>query len=273
MIALFENGLNGILADEMGLGKTVQVISFFAYMYEMKVKGPYLIVAPLSTLGNWMAELRRFCPSIPAVLYHGTPAQRVDKRKCILAESKLGFPVVVTSFEVVMSDRKYLANLDWKYMVVDEGHRLKNLNCRLIRDLKTFKSANRLLLSGTPLQNNLSELWSLLNFLLPDIFDDLSSFQRWFDFAPDTELGDESEAILTKLHSVLRPFLLRRLKMDVDLAIPSKKETLVFCAMTSKQVLRAYPFQYLVLTYLLLLHDHPILSNPCLSNSRYDTPC
>lgn len=119
--ALFENGLNGILADEMGLGKTVQVISFFAHLYEMKVRGPFLIVTPLSTLGNWVGELKRFTPNVPVILYHGTPEERATKRKSISqARKDAGFPTVVTSFEVVMKDRRFLANLPWKYLVIDE---------------------------------------------------------------------------------------------------------------------------------------------------------
>eukprot|EP00048_Salpingoeca_helianthica_P011740 m.169531 g.169531 ORF g.169531 m.169531 type:complete len:792 (-) comp15271_c0_seq32:998-3373(-) len=237
--ALFENGLNGILADEMGLGKTIQVISFLAHLYDMRVRGPYLIVTPLSTLSNWMSELKRFAPALPAVLYHGTPEERAQKREKFTQarKSAVGFPVVVTSFEVVMKDRRFLANIPWKYLVVDEGHRIKNLNCRLIKVLKSLQTANRLLLTGTPLQNNLAELWSLLNFLLPDIFDDLDSFQRWFDFAPDDELlaKEEEQHILTKLHQVLKPFLLRRLKTDVELSIPPKKEVILYATLTAKQ--------------------------------------
>lgn len=152
--ALFENGLNGILADEMGLGKTVQCIAFLCHLYGMGVSGPYLVVGPLSTLSNWMRELERFAPHLPALLYHGTPEERAMKRDTIMRpDPKLkACKVVVTSFEIVMRDRRFLANLPWKYIIVDEGHRLKNLNCRLIKELKTYQSANRLLLTGTPLQ-------------------------------------------------------------------------------------------------------------------------
>ena len=184
MAALYENGLNGILADEMGLGKTAQCIALIAHLYAMKVPGPYLVVGPLSTLPNWQSEFARFTPDLPVILYHGTPEDRAEKRKRItqLGKSTIGLPVVITSYEIVIRDAKELRKVPWKYIVVDEGHRLKNMNCRLIRELKTYNTANRLLLTGTPLQNNLSELWSLLNFLLPDIFDDLAQFQRWFDF-------------------------------------------------------------------------------------------
>jgi len=151
---------------------------------------------------------------------------------------------VVTSYEIAMNDRAAFSSIKWRYIVVDEGHRLKNMNCRLIRELKQYHSANRLLLTGTPLQNNLSELWSLLNFLLPEIFDDLRVFESWFD-AKDlhentTELAritaqEQKNSILSTLHQILTPFLLRRVKTDVDLQIPPKKEVLVYCPMTRRQ--------------------------------------
>merc|ERR1719447_2021373 len=143
-----------------------------------------------------------------------------------------------------MNDQAAFNKIMWRYIVVDEGHRLKNMNCRLIKELKQYHSANRLLLTGTPLQNNLSELWSLLNFLLPEIFDDLRVFESWFD-AKDlhentTELAritaqEQKNSILSTLHQILTPFLLRRVKTDVDLQIPPKKEVLVYCPLTQRQ--------------------------------------
>ena len=244
LVSLYDNGLNGILGDEMGLGKTLQTISLIAYLIGKGVKGPYLITAPLSTLSNWVSEFEKFAPTIPTILYHGSKEERTEKRKEIKFLPEKGcFPVVVTSYEIVMNDRKYLHDLMWKYIVVDEGHRIKNLNCRLIRELKSYDSANRLLLTGTPLQNNLSELWSLLNFLLPDIFDDLDSFQEWFDFSEVHESEghnkliekEEKNEIVTKLHRILHPFLLRRLKTDVEKYLPKKKELVVYCPFTEKQ--------------------------------------
>ena len=131
-------------------------------MYDKGVSGPYLVVGPLSTLPNWHAEFQRFTPNIPVILYHGTPDERAEKRTRINKKLKggLGLPVVITSYEIIIRDAAKLRTVPWKYIVVDEGHRIKNMNCRLIRELKTYNTANRLLLTGTPLQNNLSELWS-----------------------------------------------------------------------------------------------------------------
>jgi len=251
MSTLWENGINGILADEMGLGKTIQTVALFCHMYEMGVSGPFLVVAPLSTVPNWVNEFKRFAPKVPCILYHGNMQERLllreklsDVTTCEEMDGKDMMNVVVTSYEIAMNDRAAFSSIMWRYIVVDEGHRLKNMNCRLIKELKQYHSANRLLLTGTPLQNNLSELWSLLNFLLPEIFDDLRVFQSWFD-AKDLhedkeELArvvaqEQQNSILTTLHQILTPFLLRRVKTDVDLQIPPKKEVMVYCPLTPRQ--------------------------------------
>jgi ATP-dependent DNA helicase len=237
MMSLFENGLNGILADEMGLGKTVQVIAFLAHLLEHDINGPFLIVAPLSTIQNWKNEFARFAPSIDVVKYHGTPVQRATLRAEINRKSK-NPPIIVTSYEIIINDCKHLGRYDWKYIIVDEGHRLKNMNCRLIKQLKKFKSANRMLLTGTPLQNNLSELWSLLNFLLPDIFSDLELFQAWFENAGADvdDLGETvNDNLIQSLHAILRPFLLRRLKVDVSKFLPDKREYVIYGGLTNDQ--------------------------------------
>jgi len=146
--------------------------------------------------------------------------------------------------EVIIRDRAVLERFQWRYIIVDEGHRLKNYQCRLVQELKKYPSSNRLLLTGTPLQNNLTELWSLLNFLLPEIFDDLYVFQAWFRV--EELRGTEGERkivelerkdhVISMLHQILSPFLLRRLKTDVDLQIPPKKELLVYCPMSKMQI-------------------------------------
>lgn len=240
---LWENGINGILADEMGLGKTVQCIATIAMMIERGVPGPFFVCGPLSTLPNWLSEFKRFCPEIPVLLYHGKPeerralAKKINKRDGTLQV----YPVIITSFEIAMIDRQVLQHRSWKYMILDEGHRIKNMNCRLIRELKQFRSDNKLLLTGTPLQNNLAELWSLLNFLLPDVFDDLRSFESWFDIAgisqnaEDVVAKEREQNVLHMLHQILTPFLLRRLKIDVALEVPPKREVIVYAPLTKKQ--------------------------------------
>jgi ATP-dependent DNA helicase len=203
--------------------KTLQTIAFLAFLREKGSYGPFLIVAPLSTLTNWVSEIERFTPSIPALLYHGTPEERAEMRERVLFKKiSEKFPLVVTSYNIIMNDRNLLGKLQWKYIIIDEGHRIKNMNCKLIKELKSYNSANRLLLTGTPLQNNLAELWSLLNFLLPDIFHDLELFQSWFDFSalqrengPQEIIDEENRTnIVSNLHAILKPFLLRRLKSD-----------------------------------------------------------
>merc|ERR1719318_2282235 len=200
---------------------------------------------------NWVNEFKRFAPKVPCLLYHGNQQERAvlrekleDTVKCEELDGKEMMQVVVTSYEIAMNDRSTFQNIQWRYIVVDEGHRLKNMNCRLIKELKQYHSANRLLLTGTPLQNNLSELWSLLNFLLPEIFDDLRVFESWFnakDLHEDKEemvriaAQEQQNSILSTLHAILTPFLLRRVKTDVDLQIPPKKEVLVYCPLTERQ--------------------------------------
>ncbi|XP_060070965.1 lymphoid-specific helicase-like [Ylistrum balloti] len=245
---LYENGVNGILGDEMGLGKTIQCIAMLAHLVSMGVPGPFIVCAPLSTLPNWYAEFKRFAPKVPVILYHGHKDERTRLRmkmykKYSVKKDVEVQPVVITSYEITIIDRKLLSSFEWKYLIVDEGHRIKNTHCRLIRELRLYRNTHRLLLTGTPLQNNLSELWSLLNFLLPEIFDDLGSFEAWFDVDrltasnADEEIVKEEQKmnILSMLHQILTPFMLRRLKQDVELNIPPKKEIMVFAPLTKIQ--------------------------------------
>ena len=293
LISLYQNGLNGILADQMGLGKTVQTIAFLCHMRSKGINGPYLVIGPLSTLSNWVAEFERWAPEFPVVLYHGNRDERqairtksmsgkrglsshvckkymgvvrsalycMHTRVCSAQSEVLGFilfpfpifpagkidakfPVIVTSYEIVLADIKNFQKFQWKYIVVDEGHRLKNMNCKLIRELRTLRSDNKLLLTGTPLQNNLTELWSLLNFLLPDVFSSLENFESWFDFAANVgQEGSDKEImaheqrnkVISKLHEILKPFLLRRVKTDVETSLPGKMEIILYAHMSAKQ--------------------------------------
>ncbi|KAJ9703442.1 hypothetical protein PVL29_004988 [Vitis rotundifolia] len=245
LISLWQNGLNGILADQMGLGKTIQTIGFLAHLKGKGLDGPYLVIAPLSTLSNWANEIERFVPSINAIIYHGNRKER-DQIRMKYMPRTIGpkFPIILTSYEVALNDaRKYLRHYNWKYLVVDEGHRLKNSKCKLLKELKLLPVENKLLLTGTPLQNNLAELWSLLNFILPDIFSSHEEFESWFDLsgkcnneAVVEELEERKRAqVVSKLHAILRPFLLRRMKSDVEQMLPRKKEIILYATMTEHQ--------------------------------------
>ncbi|GAB2232056.1 hypothetical protein Drorol1_Dr00011078 [Drosera rotundifolia] len=245
LISLWQNGLNGILADQMGLGKTIQTIGLLAHLKGKGLDGPFLVIAPLSTLSNWINEISRFVPSVNAIIYHGDKKERNEIRVKHMPRT-IGpkFPIVVTSYEVAMNDAKrYLRHYKWKYVVVDEGHRLKNSKCKLVKELKHLSMENKLLLTGTPLQNNLAELWSLLNFILPDIFSSHEEFESWFDLsgkctneAMKEELEEKRRVhVVSKLHAILRPFLLRRMKSDVELMLPRKKEIILYATMTDHQ--------------------------------------
>jgi len=241
LVSLYENGINGILADEMGLGKTIQCIALICHLREMGVRGPFLIVGPLTVLPNWISEFQRFAPSVYALLYHGTKSERqlLRKRHLSTRNGASNMPVVITSYEIVMRDRVYLSKYHWAYIIIDEGHRIKNMDCQLLRELQSYTSANRLLITGTPLQNNLDELWSLLHFLMPDIFDSVELFREWFDFGNDIAAGalerQQEDAIVSKLHMILRPFMLRRLKSDVEKKMPKKREIYLFAPLSALQ--------------------------------------
>ncbi|KAM0853015.1 hypothetical protein ACQ4PT_051366 [Festuca glaucescens] len=230
LIRLYENGINGILADEMGLGKTLQTISLLGYLHEFRgITGPHMVVAPKSTLGNWMKEIARFCPVLRAVKFLGNPEERNHIRENLLAPGK--FDVCVTSFEMAIKEKTALRRFSWRYIIIDEAHRIKNENSLLSKTMRLFSTNYRLLITGTPLQNNLHELWSLLNFLLPEIFSSAETFDEWFQISGE---NDQHE-VVQQLHKVLRPFLLRRLKSDVEKGLPPKKETILKVGMSEMQ--------------------------------------
>ncbi|XP_057484084.1 chromatin structure-remodeling complex protein SYD-like isoform X2 [Actinidia eriantha] len=248
LVSLYNNHLNGILADEMGLGKTVQVISLICYLMESKNdRGPFLVVVPSSVLPGWVSEINFWAPSINKIVYSGPPEERRRLFKERILQQK--FNVLLTTYEYLMNkhDRPKLSKLHWHYIIIDEGHRIKNASCKLNADLKHYHSSHRLLLTGTPLQNNLEELWALLNFLLPNIFNSSEDFSEWFnkpfesngDNSPDEALLSEEEnlLIINRLHQVLRPFVLRRLKHKVENELPEKIERLVRCEASAYQKL------------------------------------
>ncbi|KAG2778566.1 hypothetical protein JG687_00007365 [Phytophthora cactorum] len=229
MIRLHDSGVNGILADEMGLGKTLQSISLLAYLREARgIEGPHIIIVPKSTVGNWMKELKRWCPSIKAFKFMGSKDERAVQRETVV---KQDFDALVLSYEVAIIEKSILQKIKWKYLLIDEAHRVKNENSKLSRVVREFKVEHRLLITGTPLQNNLHELWALLNFLLPDVFSDSEDFDAWFNV--DEQEGQEN--VIKKLHTILRPFLLRRLKADVEHSLPPKIETKLYVGLSEMQ--------------------------------------
>ncbi|KAK9431721.1 SNF2 family N-terminal domain-containing protein [Lipomyces doorenjongii] len=242
MVSLYNNNLNGILADEMGLGKTIQTISLITYLVEQKQQaGPYLVIVPLSTLTNWNLEFEKWAPTVRKIVYKGPPLARKAQQAAIRSGD---FQVLLTTYEYIIKDRPILSRIKWIHMIIDEGHRMKNAQSKLSSTLTQFyHSKYRLILTGTPLQNNLPELWALLNFVLPKIFNSVKSFDEWFN-TPFANTGgqdkmelseEETLLIIRRLHKVLRPFLLRRLKKDVEKDLPDKVEKVIKCKMSALQ--------------------------------------
>lgn len=242
MISLYNNNLNGILADEMGLGKTIQTISLITYLIEKKRQpGPYLVIVPLSTLTNWNSEFEKWAPSVQKIVYKGPPNQRKQFQQQIRWGQ---FQVLLTTYEFIIKDRPILSKIKWVHMIVDEGHRMKNAGSKLSMTITQYYTTRyRLILTGTPLQNNLTELWAMLNFVLPTIFKSATSFDEWFNtpFAntggqDKMELTEEEQLlVIRRLHKVLRPFLLRRLKKDVEKDLPDKTERVIKCNFSTLQ--------------------------------------
>ena len=247
MVSLHNNSLNGILADEMGLGKTIQTIALISYLMEIKeISGPFMVIVPLAVLSNWELECRKWIPDATTVAYKGSP----DTRKIIWEQelnqgaTPLPFNVLLTTYELIMKDKQRLKKFKYRYIIIDEGHRMKNAAGKLAAVLQQYESQHRILLTGTPLQNSLGELWALLNFLLPKIFSSADTFETWFS-APLSSAGgtaedlamteEESLLVINRLHQVLRPFLLRRMKSEVETQLPGKAEYVVKCELSAMQ--------------------------------------
>ncbi|KAJ5059970.1 SNF2 family N-terminal domain-containing protein [Bipolaris maydis] len=230
LISLHENGISGILADEMGLGKTLQTISFVGYLrYIAGITGPHLVAVPKSTLDNWKREFAKWCPEINVLVLQGSKDDRAELIKDRLVPD--GFDVCITSYEMILREKSHLKKFAWEYIIIDEAHRIKNEESSLAQMVRMFNSRSRLLITGTPLQNNLHELWALLNFLLPDVFGDSAAFDDWF-----SQQNEDSDAVVQQLHKVLRPFLLRRVKADVEKSLLPKKEINLYVGMSDMQV-------------------------------------
>jgi len=230
LISLHENGISGILADEMGLGKTLQTIAFLGYLRHIRdIKGPHLIVVPKSTLDNWRREFTMWTPEVDVLILQGAKDERHQLINDRLIDEK--FDVCITSYEMILREKNHLKKFAWEYIIIDEAHRIKNEESSLAQIIRLFSSRNRLLITGTPLQNNLHELWALLNFLLPDVFGDSEAFDSWF-----SNQEADQDTVVQQLHRVLRPFLLRRVKSDVEKSLLPKKEINLYIGMSDMQV-------------------------------------
>lgn len=247
LVDLYEQGINGILADEMGLGKTVQSISVMAYLAEKHdIWGPFLVIAPSSTLHNWQQEITRFVPDLKCLPYWGNAKDRKVLRKFwdrkhITYSRDSPFHVLITSYQLVVQDTQYFQKIRWQYMILDEAQAIKSSQSSRWKALLGFHCRNRLLLTGTPIQNSMQELWALLHFIMPSLFDSHDEFSDWF--SKDIESHAQShtklnEEQLSRLHKILRPFMLRRVKKHVQKELGDKIEEDVYCSLTHRQ--RAY---------------------------------
>ncbi|EJT96952.1 hypothetical protein DACRYDRAFT_25392 [Dacryopinax primogenitus] len=251
LVSLYNNGLNGILADEMGLGKTIQTIALLAHLAcDRGIWGPHLIIVPTSVLLNWEMEFKRFLPGFKILTYYGSIKERREKRHGWNTE--FHFNVCITSYQLVLADQHIFRRKQWRYMILDEAHNIKNFRSQRWQTLLGFHSQRRLLLTGTPLQNNLMELWSLLYFLMPSglseefsagTFAGQKQFAEWFSNPMDkaisntdgAQLDDETLETVNKLHTLLRPYILRRMKSEVEKQLPAKYEHIVECRLSKRQ--------------------------------------
>lgn len=249
MASLYTNGLHGVLADDMGLGKTIQVITLLLHLLERHSNvGPHLIVAPKSTLSNWETEFKRFAPSLGVHVLQGHAEERGRSLARFLMDIRAGRPVsCITNYEQTHRN-EWLSRVNWQVVVVDEGHRLKNTESVFNCTMKKFRSRMRLLLTGTPFQNDLNEFWALLNFLLPDTFTSLVDFRSWFS-RPFKQIPgfnecavqldrEQEQRVTAQMHTLLAPFMLQRLKAEVlRERLPAKTEVILRVPMSAWQEL------------------------------------
>ncbi|BEI90755.1 uncharacterized protein CcaverHIS019_0308250 [Cutaneotrichosporon cavernicola] len=250
LASLYANNMNGILADEMGLGKTIQTIALLGHLAcDLGVWGPHLIIVPTSVILNWEMEFKRFLPGMKVLTYYGNQKERKEKRVGWNTEN--AWQVCITSYQIVLADQHIFRRKNWVYMILDEAHNIKNFRSQRWQTLLGFKTQRRLLLTGTPLQNNLMELWSLLYFLMPNGitadatavvgFANHKDFMEWFSNPMDkaVESGETMDEdmidTVNKLHTLLRPFILRRLKSEVETQLPGKFEHVVYCRLSKRQ--------------------------------------
>ncbi|KAJ1724950.1 swr1 complex component [Coemansia erecta] len=254
LLALHRRRTGGMLADEMGLGKTVQTIGFLGQLASAQgIWGPHLVVVPTSVLVNWQHEFHRWLPGFKVIAYYGSRSERRARRRGW--SSPNAFHVCVTSYQLAVQDAAVLRRRPWHCLVLDEAQAIKNFRSQRWQALLAYRAAHRVLLTGTPLQNSLAELWALMHFLAPgDVdgsasFAELAQFREWFGQpleraaalaiggggGGEEPQGAQAAEAATRLHAVLRPHVLRRLKRDVETQLPRKTEHVVVCGLSRRQ--------------------------------------
>jgi len=236
MLYMYDNNTNMILGDEMGLGKTLQTISILAALKERGVEGPHLVIVPLSVISSWMNEFRKWCPTMRVVRLHSADRAERERLRKSISEDLGTYDVILTTYDLVKVPemKMSIANrVSWRMVVLDEGHRVKNHESIISKTVKKINSEIILLLTGTPLQNNLRELWALLYYLHPETFVDMTPFESAFEL--NTADMQIDRKLLEKAHYMLRPLMLRRLKTEVEKMLPPRVETKVLCPLSKMQ--------------------------------------
>ena len=237
LINLYKCNANGLLADQMGLGKTIQTLAFLAYLREVEgIRRPHLIVSPLIVVHNWKNEINKWFPECNVEIIS---AVKEDRHRTIRVLEDDNFDILITSYEGLVSNLPYLKEKRFVYFVIDEAHKIKNKATQVSRLSREVPSEYRLLLSGTPLSNNPSELWSLLNFIMPNIFDTEEVFESLFSRKQTAEVQDDElskEDMIRAIHRIISPFMLRRLKHDTNINLKEKREIHVYCPMSNQQI-------------------------------------
>ncbi|KAK5165576.1 uncharacterized protein LTR77_009105 [Saxophila tyrrhenica] len=241
LVYMHKNGMPSILGDEMGLGKTLQTLALFQWLRESEPKTgeprPFLVICPLSVLSSWMNEAKKWAPAFRTVRFHG-PVKERDRLKdeCRVAGQAAKIDIIVTTYETFTSEQNWFKRaFVWRYCVLDEGHKIKNEKSEVAHSLQSLKAEYRLLLTGTPLQNNLQEMWALLHWLYPDVFDARTSEE--FKQAFDLTRGKVSRDFMDHARGLLELVMLRRMKSSpgVNLGLPPKEEVLLYVPLTPMQ--------------------------------------
>jgi SNF2 family DNA or RNA helicase len=242
LVSMHDRGCSAILADEMGLGKTLQTIAFLSYLkFERKLSGPSLVICPLSVLSSWSKEFKRWCPQMRIVRLHSADMEERERLKRQVINDVSSFDVVITTYEMAKAKNMQHAlcnGIWWRYVILDEGHKIKNELSEVSMQMQKMHSYGRLLLTGTPLQNNLHELWALLRYLNADVFDVSEPFDEAFDLTKGFCDNDKLE----EAHRLLRVFQLRRIKSEVEKLLSDRHEMKIVVPLSEDQKFWVWSF-------------------------------